>query len=368
VVNYLHIVDSLTLGGAQRVLKALFESPRDTDHLGLYVLRDSAEAIHIKHPKVTIFQGYGRYSIKPLWSLVRLVRQRKITVVHCHLFRSQIFGLIIRVFFNRRSKIVFHEHGRIVGRENEPRIQRFLFKLFTRVSSVWVDSYVCNSDFTAIHLSKLLHSTQKIVVINNPIPKITKLSPEEKLLTKKQLNIPAERFVVGFAGRFIETKGWREFLLAVKFSSLSLDIHFVIAGQGPDKDLLMQRIDSLQITNLGNVIGLVSDMRKFFSAIDCFVMPSLWESHGLVQLEAQAFGVPIIVSNVAGLRDTVQPEINALLADGGDAQHISDQILKIATDQSLQRALIHGGLQNVHNYSVPNYISRLRQLEERLSQ
>jgi len=54
-------------------------------------------------------------------------------------------------------------------------------------------------------------------------------------------------------------------------------------------------------------------MKSFYSGLDCLVVPSLWEPQGLVEIEAQALGVPVIVSNVEALNEIIHDGENGLL-------------------------------------------------------
>ncbi len=91
-----HIVDSLTIGGAQRVLKTYFESEKNSRNVHLLSLREVDDPVAIDHRNVKVSKGRGRYSLRPLKDIARLTKREDITILHCHLFRAQIFGLLIK--------------------------------------------------------------------------------------------------------------------------------------------------------------------------------------------------------------------------------------------------------------------------------
>ena len=111
-VAVLHIVDSLAFGGAQSILKDYFESRPDDKTLHLYALRVAPRQVKISHPNVHVNPSSARLSMAPLLELRQMVGWEGIGVLHCHLFRSQVFGYILKTLFFPQVALVFHEHGR----------------------------------------------------------------------------------------------------------------------------------------------------------------------------------------------------------------------------------------------------------------
>jgi glycosyltransferase involved in cell wall biosynthesis len=172
---------------------------------------------------------------------------------------------------------------------------------------------------------------------------------------KLRLRVPDDRFTVGFAGRLVRRKGWADFLDAMQKVTAHHDAYFLIAGEGHERALVEQRINTLRLQDRGRLLGQVSSMGDFYRALDCFVMSSRWEPHGLTQLEAQRAAVPVVVSNVPGLRDTVRDGIDALLFEPGNALDLAEKIERIATDGELRAALSKGGRANADRFSIEDF-------------
>jgi|APSaa5957512535_1039671.scaffolds.fasta_scaffold21661_2 L-malate glycosyltransferase len=362
-----HIVDSLALGGAQRVLKTYFESEKNNRNAHLLSLREVDDPVTIDHRNVKVSKGRGRYSLRPIKDIARLTKGEDITIVHCHLFRAQIFGLLIKIGSRHRCRLIFHEHGRVVGKESESYLEHVLFRVFLFVSQRWVDQYICNSKLTKECLVNLVSPKRPAVIVYNPIILKREVPESERDLIREKMGIPKHRFVVGFAGRLIRTKGWRDFLEAVSIVSKNADISFLIAGVGPDLDEAKDIINRLGLDERGQVMGHVHDMTNYFAALDCFVMPSLWESHGIAHLEAQAARVPIIVSDIRGLRKTVRPGVDAMLCSPGDSLSIAESIIRLKENAELRDSLVVHGLTNVERFSLSGYKKRIHNVERELS-
>jgi glycosyltransferase involved in cell wall biosynthesis len=106
-----------------------------------------------------------------------------------------------------------------------------------------------------------------------------------------------EGFTVGHMGAFTDEKGQR---VLVEAAGLVPQAKFLLAGEGPLREALMKEAPS-------NVEfpGFVADLDQFFASLDLFVMPSLSEAWGLAALEAMARGVPVIASDIQGLKEFV---------------------------------------------------------------
>lgn len=353
----LHLVDSLGLGGVQTILKEYFAArPTDPD-VFLYALRTVPREIAVEHPNLRTHGSSTRFSLAPLSDLRRIVDDENIMVLHCHLFRAQVFGYLLKCLYFPTIKLVFHEHGRAVGREGESGVEALLFRAFLRIASGRVDRFICISEITRTRLLALAPGAEhKATVVANPIP----FYPgRDHLLDRKALRklrgVPQDAFVVGFASRLVERKGWSDFLGAMALLAPGLPIHFLLAGDGEDRARAQARILELGLQDRGTMLGHIDWMPDFFTILDCFVMPSHWEPHGLAHLEAQSFRLPVVVSRVPGLSSTVHADVDALVFDAGDPRGLADCVHRLAVDLALRERLVVGGVANAKRYSRENF-------------
>jgi glycosyltransferase involved in cell wall biosynthesis len=213
----LHLVDSLGLGGTQAILRDYFGAHLGDPTVHLYGLRTVPRQMHIDHPNVAVNRSPLRFSLLPLLPLRRLVLREGIGVLHCHLFRAQVFGYLLKRLFFPKITLVFHEHGRVVGREGESGFRGRDVPLFLRVSWRHVDRFICISEHTSSRLLKLIPgAAPTTIVVSNPIPVYPQEGQEfDRVALRREHGIPEDAFVVGFAARLIERKGWADFLEAV---------------------------------------------------------------------------------------------------------------------------------------------------------
>lgn len=92
-----------------------------------------------------------------------------------------------------------------------------------------------------------------------------------------------------------------------------------------------------------------SEIPKYMSAADVFVLPSISEGLPLVILEALATGVPVVASRVGGIPDVVINEYNGLIVEPRDVEGFAKAILRILFDDKLRKRIKEGGLETIRS-------------------
>lgn len=160
--------------------------------------------------------------------------------------------------------------------------------------------------------------------------------PGDRNAALRALGLPVDRAWIGYVGRLAKEKGIDDLLHA--FALLRVRDHraglFVVGGAGarsrvPELQLLAEH---LGVANAVRFLGPIpnADVAYAFQGADLIAVPSHYEAFGIVALEARAAGVPIVASDVGGLRDLVKPQT------GGERVAPRDFV---AWAQALDRAL-----------------------------
>jgi D-inositol-3-phosphate glycosyltransferase len=105
---------------------------------------------------------------------------------------------------------------------------------------------------------------------------------------------------------------------------------------------------------------------QYYTAADVFVLPSHYESFGMVALEAMACGTPVVTSQVGGLTSTVVHERTGLLAPVGDGPAFARAISRVLASPTLRDMWGHAGVQRAQTYAWPRVVERNAQLYYRL--
>lgn len=353
----LHMINSSGLGGAETVVREIIKK---TKQPVFCLKKDKIERFLEVSNEVYFGTSSLFYKFNPFvfLKLYKLIKEKNIDILHVHLSNSLFYAILIK-YLNKNIKIISHEHGEIF-RYNRLKflLNRFGYKidLSLAISKATKNELVKKTNIPENKI-KVLYNFVNLNQFNRK--KITWNIKKEK----EKLRIQKGDFVVGFAGRFIERKGWKEFILAANLIlNRNKNIKFLIAGDGNDKNELLNLIgpDNLK-TNI-IYLGYISNMVWFYSLLDCFVMPSHWEPMGLEEIEAQAMGLAVIASNVPALDEIIQDRENGLLFEAKNSKDLAEKIKILYKNRKLREQLIINSLKSVKKYSLEEYLFNLNKI------
>jgi glycosyltransferase involved in cell wall biosynthesis len=132
---------------------------------------------------------------------------------------------------------------------------------------------------------------------------------------------------------------------AKKIIKEQADTRFVIVGDGPLKN---QLILDLKNTNLSGNFKLLSGLTEdvllaVYGCADVFVLPSVQEGQGIVLLEAQAAGKPVVAFNIGGVNEAVLNGETGLLVERGSIAELADALLNLLSDKSSREKMGEAG-------------------------
>jgi D-inositol-3-phosphate glycosyltransferase len=206
----------------------------------------------------------------------------------------------------------------------------------------------------------------------------TLFRPQEAQQARQALALSPSAPLVLFVGRLQPLKGLGTLLQAVHLVRQDYPtMQALIVGGGVDEDdiheaeelgrlrALVDRLD------LGSQVAFIKAqpqelLPQYYAAADVFVMPSHYESFGMVVLEAMACGTPVVASRVGGLASTVVHEQTGLLVPVGDAAGFAEAIRRMLTSPTLRAMCGHESLQRAQNYAWPRVVERNVQIYHRL--
>ena len=160
-----------------------------------------------------------------------------------------------------------------------------------------------------------------------------------KLVEKSEVQKPEGIKTIGFCGRIVEEKGIDVLLKAFHIiQKQRSDIRLVIGGDYKNivgGSIYPQLMEYVKANNIKNVefIGKIpeADMGKFYCSLDVLTLPSInsLEAFGMVQIEAMMCGVPVVASDLPGVRTIVGKTGMGLVCKRKDPQSLADCILKV---------------------------------------
>lgn len=222
------------------------------------------------------------------------------------------------------------EHGAMMNRRIIPLRRRWLQSGSMLLTASSYDGYVAVSDVMAEHVRRGLGSEVLVATIPNGID-IAKYAPDG-------LSADADTLRIGVASRLVWGKGVREAILAVRPRIGGRVVKLRVAGDGPLRSELQQLACRRGIAANVEFLGMVRDMPTFWRGCDVAVHATngVNESFCLAVVEAQASGLPAVVSRAGALPSVVVDGQTGTVVEPGDVDGLWQAICRYASDESLR--------------------------------
>lgn len=190
----------------------------------------------------------------------------------------------------------------------------------------------------------------KIRIIPNGVD-TEKYKPTDGIAARKQFSLGEEPCVL-FVGSFIHRKGLPYLVEAAeKVVKQQPNTRFLMVGDGPLKGWLVDTLRKKSLLENFVFLGKLDEDKLIaaYNASDVFVLPSLQEGQGIVLLEAQSCGKPVVAFGVGGVNEAVRDGDTGLLANAGQTDELSDGLVKLLSDKALASKMGNNGRDFVAN-------------------
>jgi D-inositol-3-phosphate glycosyltransferase len=233
------------------------------------------------------------------------------------------------------------------------------------------DMLVANTDIEAKQLINLYDAEPARVEVVHPGVDLDVFRPHDKATVRRELGLPADAAVLMFAGRIQPLKAPDVLLRAVAEllardpglrSRLVVPVVGGPSGTGLEHpESLAQLAHDLGIQDVVRFVPPVGqdELARWCSAATLVAVPSYNESFGLVAVEAQATGTPVVAAAVGGLTTVVRDGHSGLLVDGHEPGAWADALRRVVADDALRTRLEAGALQQARQFSWDRTAERI---------
>jgi glycosyltransferase involved in cell wall biosynthesis len=273
----------------------------------------------------------GWLDIRALIKIRRILIEQHIDIIHTHLIRADIYGRLAAIRFDKPFIITTIHNLDFYRKEKK----YFFLKLLDSYLSKFNDKIITVSksvmDFT---IQNQNIPPCKFVIIYNSID-IEQFKPSPR---NNKLN--NSNFTVGFLGRLHKQKNLTTLLKAIELVyKENRRIKLLIGGQGPEKEKLLKIANNLNLMHTVTFLDYVSDVVKFFTQIDIFVLSSIIEGHPLVLLEAMASGLPCVSTDAGGISETIINGESGFVVEKSNPTQLAKRIVEITNNTQLQEKM-----------------------------
>lgn len=358
-IKILYLIDSFSLGGAEKFLLNLCRNLDKEDfeiHVAAVVfggtLEDEFRSLGIE---VKIFNKKGKLSLPLIWQLRRYIKQINPDIVHTNLFGADTWGRIAAILA-KTPIIISTEHNVNLDEPHYKKLIKLILSWFTTkiiAISEGVRDY-------SIKVEKIKSAKIKLIYYGIDLDKFNFRGYRQIDLTK-----PINAVTVG---RLVPQKGHKfliEALPLIMANYPNFKLHII--GAGKLENDLKEQVKGLGLEESVIFYGQRLDVENIFPKMDLFILPSLWEGLGLVLLEAQAVGVPILAADIPSVSEIIKDEETGLLFPVKNSPAIGQKVNYLLSYPAIAQKIVN----NAHNIvsekfslrkMVDNYSSLYKQL------
>lgn len=343
-ITVLHVLEALRGGTSRHVVDVVRAVPEVRHHVavpleggpatGSGALVDTAaldafvSSGAVVHPVEMQRNPLHPANLSAVWKLRRLIRTIRPDVVHGH---SSVGGALGRIAALGSSARAFYTpNGISPGR---------LSRLVERSLGPFTTTFVAVSESEGELARDLrLAAPGRIAVVPNGIDLDLPAAVDFDL--RAAAGIPGSARIVGTVARLVPQKAPEIFVrVCAQVAAAHPDVHFVLIGLGPLQDVVDRLVSEAGIGERWHQIPHVPEAAAAIAQMDVFALLSAFEGGPYTPLEAMRAGTPVVLTDVVGNHDVVEPGVSGLVAGFGDIAGLAGAVNRILDDPQLAGSL-----------------------------
>ena len=298
---------------------------------------------YIHYRPIPMRRGISFDGIAAIYEMAKYFKKEKFDIVQYSTPNAACYASIAAKIVGIKCRLYCQWGIAYVGFEG---LKRRIFKLIEKLicncsTKIEPDSF---GNLRFCYGEKLYDTSKSAVIWNGSASGVdlTKFNIEKKNEWKKEIrnkySIPLEAVVYVFVGRITESKGINELLMASKdMIAQKNDVYLMLVGDLENDRSVNDELQHWSIEEPRVIYcGYVNEVEKYLAASDIYVLPSYREGFGSAIIEAEAMGVPVIVSNIPGPTDAMVNEKTGLLVPKGDKQALYECMLLLYDSEDLR--------------------------------
>lgn len=348
VVRAVFVLPSLSRGGAEVQTIDLVNglSPSQFEkylvtfekHLGQKKRIDS-ESVRFTHSP-----RRSKFDRSPAKEIARLIDERQIDVVHCSLQIAMLMGWLAIRYSIRKPKLIVALHTTLNRNSKNELFDRLLYQWLMR----GCDKVICVCHAQEKHWQrKFPFLAGKTQVIYNGIDTEqfdSDVFQQTGRKLRQQLAIPEQAKVICHIASFRPEKGHTILLDAFGMLEQGTPGTFLLlVGDGVLRPEIEARVRRTNLANRVHFLGDLEDVRPALAASDCSVLASTAETFSIAMLESLAMRVPMVATDVGGIREAVVPEKTGLLVPPGSAECLADAMCYMLEHEDKRKLMGQAG-------------------------
>jgi glycosyltransferase involved in cell wall biosynthesis len=337
-IKVLHVIKSLGRGGAEMLLPEtmrLHDPARFEFHV-IYFLpwkNQLVQTLEQTGAKVTCLSASNNILLlSKAGKIRRYIKEHQIDIVHAHLPWA---GFVARLVYRfTKVPLLYTEH-------NKQERYHFLTRWLNRITFNWQSLAIAVSGDVAESIQKNIQPTIPVKLILNGVnTELFQRNAEDGARIRATLSINVDAIVVGTVAVFRFQKRLKEWLeIFQKVADRDPRLVGIVVGDGPLKAEILQHLKDLKLEGRVFFPGLQTEVRPWFSAMDIFMMSSIFEGLPIAMLEAMSMECAIVTTNAGGIKEVIRHEADGLMVPAENWQQLSEHLVALTRDTDERKNL-----------------------------
>jgi len=345
-IRVLHVLHTLARAGVEQLVCELAVAHhRDVLTAVVCLDREGDLARVMRSRGIAVYCTDRRegFDARQIVRIGRVIRSFRPDVVHCHQYTPFFYGTLAAVSAGH-GRVLFTEHGRHV-----PDVVRWPRR--------WVNGFLARR---ADHVTAVCRFTRsrlvtregippaRVEVIYNGIDVDRFRNGTSRSLARRRLGLPDEAAVIAQVATFRAVKDQPTAVRAMRLVHVR-DPRAVLlfVGDGPELGACRELAERLGLAGVVRFLGRRADVPAILAAADIMLLTSLSEGHSLALLEGMAAGLPVVATDVGGVRETVVHGRTGWLVRPQDPSAVAGALLRLLADPKTRASMGRAGCERV---------------------
>lgn len=347
-MRVLHVITSLEIGGAQRLLADLLPLQASTSSVSLLVYErvhnDFEKTLEQTGINIICLNEHNFHNPRIIFHLRRIFKDYDL--IHAHLFPTIYWASMATRGLN--VKLVYTEHSTSNSRRNKwyfRPIERFMYARYDKIISISQQTQDALTSWLGQH-------DERFVVINNGVD-------TEKFTSVKVPVVPKSLIMVS---RFASSKDQETVIRAMEH--IDNDATLRLVGDGENRHYCEALAKDLGVSDRVQFLGSRSDIPELVASSYIGIQSSNWEGFGLTAVEIMACGKPVIATDVDGLKQVVEGAGEVFTC--GNAKELAARVNYLLNDDAYYKILVARCVKRAQDFDIgimsEKYVNLYRKL------
>jgi len=349
-INVLQVSSSRVFGGAEEHVRTLVKYlDREAFDIAAAVPPGRlAEALISEGARFNAFRIHGKYDIKAVFDLSKVIKDGAIDIVHSHDRRADLIGALaarlagVRAVTTVHDRINMDQSGRRTTGVSSRMYCMILRRAFAKIITVSAATREDVIDQVGCKAEDVVH------IVNGMDLERLNFRPDKEKIAE-EIGIEKDKKIVGFVARLrgenFGKKGITYFMEAASSIVREFEgVRFVVVGLEEESERKLKELARLKgVAKYFDFIRYRRSVLDIMSLFSVIVLPSLFEGLPRSLMEGMALGIPAVATGIDGVKELIEDDKSGLLIKPADSEELAAAILRILHDENLAGRLSKAG-------------------------